>query len=113
MDAAGAAKVFAALGNEGRLFIFRLLAAAGPEGVRAGEISRQTGQLQNTTSNSLAILTHAGLITPRRDGRSIIYAVVHARFTDAMQFLAGDISEDLILGRPVSEPGGPRAHDAA
>jgi len=74
MDAADTAKVFAALGHEGRIVVFQLLAAAGPTGLAAGEIARRTGYLQNTMSSLLAVLAHAGLVSARREGRSIIYA---------------------------------------
>lgn len=93
MNAAEMARLFAALGHEGRLAIFRLLSAAGPEGLPAGEVSRRTGQLQNTTSSNLSILSNAGLISARRDGRSIIYAVVETRLGEAQGFLADSLVE--------------------
>lgn len=94
MDAAETAKVFAALGYEGRLVIFRLLASAGAHGMPAGEVARRTGQLQNTTSNNLSVLANAGLVSARRDGRSILYAVTHTRFSRALEFVADSIVED-------------------
>lgn len=90
MDAARTAKVFGALGHEGRLAIFRLLASAGPEGVPAGEIARRTGQVQNTTSANLSVLANAGLVAPRRQGRSIFYAASRTNVDDAVAFLTAD-----------------------
>ena len=87
MDAAATAKVLAALGHEGRLLIFRMLAHAGPEGLPAGEIARRAGHLQNTTSTHLSVLSHVGLISGRREGRSIIYVVTRTRFSEALLFL--------------------------
>ena len=75
MDAREAAKVLAALGHEGRLSIFRLLAQAGPQGLPAGEVARRTSQLQNTASSNLGVLANVGLVAGRREGRSIIYSL--------------------------------------
>jgi ArsR family transcriptional regulator len=98
MDAAETARVFAALGHEGRLSIFRLLAAAGPDGLPAGEVARRTAQLQNTASSNLGVLANAGLVSARRDGRSIIYALTHTRFSGALEFLA----ENFLGGQPAA-----------
>lgn len=87
MEAAATARVLAALGHEGRLRIFQLLVRAGPDGLPAGEIGRQTGQLQNTTSSNLSVLSNVGLVSARRDGRSIIYAVTPARLGEVLGFL--------------------------
>jgi DNA-binding transcriptional ArsR family regulator len=94
MEATRTAKVFGALGHEGRLAIFCLLASAGAEGVPAGEIARRTGQVQNTTSANLSVLANAGLISPRRQGRSIFYAVSETAFDDAVAFVASAFREE-------------------
>lgn len=94
MDAAATAKVLAALGHEGRLLVFRMLAQAGPQGLPAGEIARRAGHLQNTTSTHLSVLSHVGLVSGRRDGRSIIYAVTRTRFGEALTFLTEGFAED-------------------
>lgn len=94
MDAAAAAKVLAALGHEGRLTIFRLLAQAGPHGLPAGEAARQAGQLQNTASSHLGILSNVGLVSSRRNGRSIIYAAVPARLAETLAFLIQGLLDD-------------------
>lgn len=111
MDAAGTAKVFGALGHEGRLAIFRLLASAGPEGVPAGEIARRTGQVQNTTSANLSVLSNAGLVSPRREGRSIFYAVSAARLNGAMTFLMAKFLDEHTQG--AASPLDRRGSDAA
>lgn len=96
MDVGIAAKSLAALGHEGRLLAFRLLVEAGPEGLPAGEIARRTGSLQNTSSSNLNVLATTGLITSRRDGRSIIYSVSHEHFGALMEYLV----QDCCGGRP-------------
>jgi ArsR family transcriptional regulator len=87
MESGGAAKSLAALGHEGRLLAFRLLVEAGPEGLPAGEIARRMGALQNTSSSNLNILAACGLVTSRRDGRSVIYSVAQAQFGELLEFL--------------------------
>ena len=63
----------AALGQETRLDIFRLLVRAGPDGLAAGEIAEELGVLQNTLSANLSVLLRAGMVRNRREGRSIRY----------------------------------------
>jgi len=99
MDAATTAKVLAALGHEGRLLVFRMLANAGPQGLPAGEIARRAGHLQNTTSTHLSVLSHVGLVSGRREGRSIIYAVKRTRFSEALEFLAEGFFENQAADR--------------
>jgi len=94
MDAATTAKILAALGHEGRLLVFRMLAHAGPQGLPAGEIARRAGHLQNTTSSHLSVLANVGLVAGRRQGRSIIYAVQRARFAEALGTLTEGLFED-------------------
>ena len=90
MDIAQAVKGLAALGHEGRLMAFRLLAQAGTAGLPAGEVARRTGALQNTSSSNLNVLSQCGLIKSRREGRSIIYSVAHDRFGELLEYLAHD-----------------------
>ena len=86
-DAAGA---LSALAHPGRLAVFRLLVKVGPEGLAAGEIAKATGSLANTLSANLSILAGAGLVTSRRDGRSIIYAASFDRMRQVLGFLVDD-----------------------
>ena len=72
MESTPAVAALSALAHEGRLSIFRLLVQAGQGGMAAGDIARSTGALPNTLSSNLNILSSAGLVTSRRDGRSII-----------------------------------------
>lgn len=85
-----------ALAHDGRLDVFRLLVRAGPEGMAAGEIARATGAVLSTLSANLAVLTRAGLIASRRDGRSIIYTADY----DQMRGLLGFLMEDCCGGKP-------------
>lgn len=85
-----------ALAHDGRLDVFRLLVRAGPEGMAAGEIARATGAVQSTLSANLGILSRAGLIAARRDGRSIIYTAGYEQMRDLLGFLM----EDCCGGKP-------------
>lgn len=90
MESSAASAAFSALGHEPRLAVYRLLARAGAAGMAAGDIARATGARPNTLSSNLAILTAAGLITPRRVGRSIIYAVSFDRLGEILAFLVDE-----------------------
>lgn len=90
MELKAAAANLSALGHEGRLAIFRLLVEAGPQGVAAGEIARRMEMLPNTLSANLNVLSHAGLIGSRREGRSILYAADYAAMTGLLGFLMQD-----------------------
>ena len=86
----------AALAHEGRLSVFRLLVKAGPDGLAAGEIARKLGTQPNTMSAQLLLLSNAGLIRARREGRSIIYTADFDAMSDLLVFL----TEDCCGGRP-------------
>lgn len=90
METKTAVAALSALAHEGRLGIFRLLVQAGADGLPAGEIARQVGVLPNTLSSGLAILSQAGLITSRREGRSIIYTAQYDGMRDLLAFLMED-----------------------
>jgi ArsR family transcriptional regulator len=96
MDPHTAISGLSALAHPGRLDVFRLLVKAGPEGMAAGEIARTTGSLANTLSTNLNILAGAGLVSSRREGRSIIYAAAYDRMRDLLAFLM----EDCCAGKP-------------
>jgi len=70
----GVVAALAALAQETRLAIFRLLVQAGPQGMAAGEIARRLDLAPATLSFHLAQLTHAKLIDFRRESRCLIYA---------------------------------------
>lgn len=73
MDRDHVLNALAALAQPTRLDAFRLLVRAGPAGMPAGAIGERLGARQNTMSSHLASLTHAGLVTRERNGRSIRY----------------------------------------
>jgi ArsR family transcriptional regulator, arsenate/arsenite/antimonite-responsive transcriptional repressor len=90
VEAQQAVAALSALAHQGRLEIFRLLVRAGPEGMAAGEIARATDSLANTLSTNLSVLAGAGLVSSRRDGRSIIYVAAYERMSELLAFLVKD-----------------------
>ena len=89
-----AVEALAALANEHRIAIYRLLVQAGPEGRAAGAIAEKLGLPASSLSFHLAHLTRAGLIEQRRESRSLIYS---ADF-DAMNGLVGFLTENCCGG---------------
>ncbi|MBE3603775.1 winged helix-turn-helix transcriptional regulator [bacterium] len=77
----------AALAQDTRLDIFRLLVEAGPEGIAAGEIGRRLGLPSPTLSFHLSQLRFAGLVASRRQSRSIIYRANFAAMAGLVDYL--------------------------
>lgn len=96
MEGKLAAAALGALAHEGRLAVFRMLVQAGADGVAAGEIARRLDVPANSLSANLTVLSHAGLIESRREGRSIIYTAAYER----MAALLGYLVEDCCQGSP-------------
>ena len=90
MDMTHALSGLSALAHDGRLSIFRLLVKTGPDGMAAGDIARKLDTAPNTLSAQLLVLSNAGLIRARREGRSIIYAVNYEAMRDLLVFLTED-----------------------
>lgn len=89
-----AVDALAALAQEHRLALFRLLVQAGEEGMPAGRIADELGVPNSSLSFHLAQLTRAGLIRQRREGRSLIYTADYA----AMNSLVGYLMENCCSG---------------
>ena len=90
METQTAVSARSALAHTGRLEVVRRLVKAGPDGMAAGDIARATGSLANTLSANLNVLAGAGLVSSRREGRSIIYSAGYDRMRDLMAFLVRD-----------------------
>jgi DNA-binding transcriptional ArsR family regulator len=110
MESDLAVKRLAALAQDSRLAVFRLLVRAGREGVAAGEIARTLEITPNTLSAQLNVLANAGLVASRREGRSIIYSAAYDAMSDLLLYLM----EDCCQGRPeICAPLGQAASRAA
>ena len=68
------ASAFAALGSEQRLEVLRCLVRAGPKGLTIGELGKRSGVSGSTLTHHMKILAGAGLVTQKKQGRSIICA---------------------------------------
>ncbi len=87
MTPATAVDALAALAQETRLNVFRLLVTAGPVGLAAGEVGAQLGIPANTLSFHLKTLSQAGMVVARQEGRFIFYAANYASMDDLIAFL--------------------------
>ncbi len=88
----------AALAQESRLSIFRLLVQAGKEGVAAGALGEELGIPPATLSFHLKTLTHAKLVKSRTEGRFVIYSANYAEMDNLIAYLtehccAGDATQ--------------------
>ena len=81
------AQRFSALGAEPRLQVLRLLLAAHPEGMVAGEVQEELGIPASTLSHHLEKLRQVGLITVRRDGTYLWYSADTEALREIMNFL--------------------------
>src|SRR5271165_5613436 len=77
----------AALAQDNRLDVFRLLVQAGPDGLSAGEIANALKLAPNTLTFHFDRLRVAGLVTVRRNGRSMIYAARYATMNELLDYL--------------------------
>ena len=98
MEANHVISALAALAQEHRLALFRLLVQTGPEGLPAGRIAEALGVPNSSLSFHLAQLQTAGLVTQRREGRSLIYAANYP----AMNTLLGFLTENCCAGEDCS-----------
>ena len=79
-----------ALAHEGRLALFRLLVKAGQEGQAAGDLASEAKINFTTASAQLLVLSNAGLVSHRREGRSAIYVAEYAAIRSLIMFLMED-----------------------
>src|SRR5512146_1773813 len=94
MKTAEAVKALAALAQDTRLAIYRLLVQQGPTGLAAGTIAERLDVPAATLSFHLQELTNAGMIGPRQDGRFVYYSANY----DRMNGLLGYLSENCCQG---------------
>ena len=94
MEKSHTVAALAALAQDHRLETYRLLVQAGPDGMPAGEVAAAIGLPPNTLTFHFDRLRQAGLVTVRREGRSMIYA---ARY-DTMNALLSYLTENCCAG---------------
>jgi ArsR family transcriptional regulator, arsenate/arsenite/antimonite-responsive transcriptional repressor len=86
---------FSALGQEDRLKIFRLLVRAGPQGNCVDDIKRRLKMPGSTLSHHLDALTRSRLLSARRAGRFIFYAVDWSETAGLIRFLTEDCCAEM------------------
>lgn len=94
MDKAKVIGALKALAQESRLDIFRLLVEKGPEGLMMGAVGEVLDLPHATLSFHLNKLREAGLVTPKRDGRSVIYHVNYDALVEAIRYLTENCCKD-------------------
>lgn len=103
MEKLHAVEALAALAHETRLDVFRLLVQTGPEGMPAGRIGERLGLPSATLSFHLAHLRHAGLITFRRESRSLIYMAEYPAMNDLLAYLTANCCQGEACGVAVCD----------
>jgi DNA-binding transcriptional ArsR family regulator len=85
-----AIEALTALAQPTRLAVFRRLINVHPDEIMAGEIARACKVPHNTMSTHLAILSRAGLVSVRREGRMMHYSADIEGFRAVVGFLMRD-----------------------
>jgi ArsR family transcriptional regulator len=80
----------AALAQESRLAIFRLLVQAGPEGMSASKIAETLDIPPSSLSFHLKELTHADIVTQKKAGRFLIYSANFVTMNGLLGFLTAN-----------------------
>jgi len=101
MDEVSAVAALAALSQRMRLRLFRALVGAGPQGMTPGVLSAMLDVPASTLSFHLKELTNAGLVTPERDGRNLIYRPA----IEQMQALLDYLTAHCCQGEPCTPKG--------
>jgi ArsR family transcriptional regulator, arsenate/arsenite/antimonite-responsive transcriptional repressor len=98
MEKADAIAALAALAQESRLDVFRLLVQAGADGLPAGQIAARLNLPSATLSFHLNHLKHAGLVAFRREGRSLIYAAEYTAMNNLLAYLTENCCQGEMAG---------------
>lgn len=85
-----------ALAHPIRLAIFRHLAKRGKTGLSAGALAMRVSASPSNLSFHVKELANAGLVSHRREGRSILYAIE----PDVVRSLIDFLTEDCCGGNP-------------
>jgi ArsR family transcriptional regulator len=102
MDTQATLAALAALAQESRLAVFRLLVQAGPAGLAANRIAEHLALPASSLSFHLKALLHADLLSCRQDGRFVIYAAN----VETMNGLIGFLTENCCAGVPCNVAAG-------
>ena len=101
MEKIDAVAALAALAQDNRLDVFRLLVQAGPQGMSAGAVAASLELAPNTLTFHFDRLRTAGLVTVRREGRSMIYAAKYETMNALLAFMTENCCRG-VSGSPAS-----------
>ena len=90
MEMFEACEAFSSLSQETRLKVFRFLIQYGRDGAMAGKIAEELKIPDNTLSFHLSHMNKSGLVTSKKNGRTITYYAS----TDLMNNLVGYLQEN-------------------
>lgn len=106
MEKQDALTALAALAHETRLDVFRLLVRAGREGLAAGAVADALAIPAATLSFHFKELKNSGVVSCRREGRSLIYSPSFESMASLVDFLTENCCEGEALrdcGQPTSK----------
>ena len=104
MDDRDVVHALAALAQDSRLAVYRLLVQRGPEGYAAGEIGEELGIPGPTLSFHLKELAQAGLVTSRKESRFVYYAANFERMGGLVAYLTENCCSLGAVCPPVCSP---------
>jgi DNA-binding transcriptional ArsR family regulator len=94
MDIDVAAKALKELGHPTRLTIFRSVVRAGYSGLPVGELQQSLSIPGSTLSHHISSLASAGLLSQRREGRTLFCVANYDKLTDVIGFLQDECCLD-------------------
>ncbi|MCO6414744.1 metalloregulator ArsR/SmtB family transcription factor [Siccirubricoccus sp. KC 17139] len=104
MEAKEVVGALGALAHEHRLAVYRLLVAAGPDGLPAGGIAERLGMAPSSMAFHLQTLLHAGLVSQRRVSRQVFYAMVPEAVNGLVAYLTENCCGGTVACAPVCQP---------
>ncbi len=106
METKQAIQALAALAQESRLAIYRLLVETGPAGLAAGAVGEKLDLPPATLSFHLAGLVRAGLAQSRQEGRFVIYSVNFERMNALVDYLTENCCSGAACAPAACQPKG-------
>lgn len=94
MDLVVAAKALKELGHPTRLAVYKRVVKAGGNGIAVGGIQEELAIPGSTLSHHIASLASAGLISQRRESRTLYCVAEYQQLNDVIQFLQDECCAD-------------------
>ncbi|MBB1385350.1 helix-turn-helix transcriptional regulator [Pseudoalteromonas sp. SG45-5] len=94
MEITDVAKALKELGHPTRLTIYKRVVKAGHSGISVGGIQEELNMAGSTLSHHISGLVSAGLISQRREGRTLYCVATYQRLDDVLAFLQSECCID-------------------